>query len=88
MRQSYHTLIMQRPDGWFVGWVEEIRGTLTLAPSLDECRRNLKDSLTLILQTHRDEARAPLIDSAAANVFAESIEVEVEDDGTGVLVPA
>ena len=53
MKQRYHTII--RPaNGWFVGWVEEIPGTITHGKSLDECRRNLRDSLQLIVETHRD----------------------------------
>ncbi|MCS7034038.1 MAG: type II toxin-antitoxin system HicB family antitoxin [Phycisphaerae bacterium] len=77
MRQCYHTIYMQRPDGWYVGWVEEIRGTITAGPSLDECRRNLKNSLELILQTHREEAREPL--TKASSFITEPMEVEVPD---------
>ena len=77
MRQCYHTIFMKRPDGWFVGWVEEIRGTITAGQSLDECRRNLKDSLQLMLQAHRDEARTPL--SSGSPFITESIEVDVPE---------
>ena len=77
MRQCYHTIIMQRPDGWYVGWVEEIRGTITAGQSLDECRRNLKDSLQLIVHSHREEARAPLDGGAA--FISESIEIDVPE---------
>lgn len=77
MRQCYHTIIMQRPDGWYVGWVEEIRGTITAGQSLDECRRNLKDSLQLIVQSHREEARAPLDGDAV--FISESIEIDVPE---------
>ena len=35
MKQCYHTIIAQRSDGWFVGWVEEFRGTMTYGRTLD-----------------------------------------------------
>jgi len=77
MKQCYHTIFMERPDGWFVGWVEEIRGTMTAGHSLDECRRNLRDALQLILQTHRDEARGPV--ARGLSCIEESIEIDLDD---------
>jgi predicted RNase H-like HicB family nuclease len=81
MKQSYHTIITQRPDGWFVGWVEEIRGTMTCGKSLDECRGNLKDSLRLMLQTHRDEARMPL---QQQNMQCILEQIEIDDTEIGL----
>jgi predicted RNase H-like HicB family nuclease len=75
MKQRYHTIIKPERNGWFVGWVEEIPGTITHGKSLDECRRNLKDSLQLMLETHRDEARIGL----DANCIQESIEIDVSE---------
>jgi predicted RNase H-like HicB family nuclease len=75
MKQRYHTIIKPERNGWFVGWVEEIPGTITHGKSLDECRRNLKDSLQLMLETHRDEARIGL----DANCIQESIEIDVTE---------
>jgi len=47
MRQRFHTII--RPEnGRFVGWVEEIPGTITHGRSLGECRERLRDALELI----------------------------------------
>jgi len=74
MRQRYHTII--RPEhGRFVGWVEEIPGTITFGRSLGECRARLRDALELMLQTQRHEARLGL----SARCIQESIEVEVDD---------
>jgi predicted RNase H-like HicB family nuclease len=74
MRQRYHTII--RPEhGRYVGWVEEIPGTITFGKSLGECRQRLRDSLELMLQTHRHEARLGL----SSQCILESIEVEVDD---------
>ena len=76
MRQRYHTIIRPEPNGWFVGWVEEIPGTITQGRSLDECRKNLRDSLELMVETHRDEARLGM----HSNCILEAIEIDVVDD--------
>ena len=76
MRQRYHTIIRPEPNGWFVGWVEEIPGTITQGRSLDECRKNLRDSLELMVETHRDEARLGM----HSNCILEAIEIDVLDD--------
>jgi predicted RNase H-like HicB family nuclease len=75
MRQRYHTIIKPESTGWFVGWVEEIPGTMTHGRSLDECRRNLRDSLLLMVRTHRDEARVGL----NASCILEDIEIETDE---------
>ena len=76
MIQRYHTIIRPRPDGWFVGWVEEIPGTITFGESLDSCRANLRDALTLMVETHRDEARMGLDPSC----ILEPMEIEVAEE--------
>jgi predicted RNase H-like HicB family nuclease len=73
MRQRYHTIIKPERNGWFVGWVEEVPGTISQGKSLDECRRNLKDALQLMIETHRDEARLSLDRSC----IQEAIEIDV-----------
>jgi predicted RNase H-like HicB family nuclease len=75
MRQCYHTIIKPESNGQFVGWVEEIPGTITHGRSLDECRNNLRQSLLLMVETHRDEARLGL----SANCILESIEIDTSE---------
>lgn len=75
MKQRFHSIIKPQPNGWFVGWVEEVPGTMTHGKSLDECRHNLRDALELMLQTHRDEARRCLNPTC----IQEELEVEVTD---------
>ena len=75
MKQRYHTIIKPESNGWFVGWVEEVPGTITHGKSLDECRRNLRESLQLMVETHRDEARLGL----DRNCILEAIEIDVSD---------
>ena len=75
MRQRYHTIIKPEANGWFVGWVEEVPGTITQARSLDQCRENLREALELMLQTHRAEARMGL----DGTCIQESLEIDVPD---------
>ena len=56
MKQRYHTIIKPEDNGWYVGWVEEMPGTMTAGHSLAECQRNLKEALELMVTIHRDEA--------------------------------
>ena len=77
MKQRYHTIIRPQRGGGFVGWVEEIPGTISQGQSLDECRERLRDSLTLIVESHRDEARIGLDGSC----IQEAIEIDVLDPG-------
>lgn len=82
MKQRYHTIIKPEPNGWFVGWVEEIPGAISQGRSLEECRENLRDSLELIVETHRDEARIGLDPSC----IQEAIEIDVtEDNGISTI---
>ena len=74
MKQRFHTIIKPEPNGWFLGWVEEIPGTITHGKSLAECRRNLRDAL--MLETHRHEARLPL-DASCIEGAIEIDEMEV-----------
>lgn len=81
MVQRYHTIIRPEPTGFFVGWVEEVPGTITHGRSLDECRRNLRDALQLMLETHRHEARLAL----NPGCIEEAIEIEVAESPAAVL---
>ena len=74
MKQRYHTIIKPERNGWFVGWVEEVPGTITQGKTLDECRQNLRDSLALMIETNRSEARLSLDRSC----IQESIEIDVD----------
>src|SRR4029079_6734408 len=75
MKQRYHTIIKPEANGWFVGWVEEIPGTISQGRTLTECRRNLRDALELMVETHRDEARLGL----DPRCIQESIEIDVAE---------
>lgn len=81
MKHRFHSIIRPRTDGSYIGWVEEIPGTVTRGRSLEECRANLRDALMLMIETNRSEARL----WADRSCLSEAVEVETPDDETLVL---
>jgi predicted RNase H-like HicB family nuclease len=81
MRQTYHTIIQRRGTNLWVGWVEEVQGTVTFGHTLAECRVKLRESLRLMVETMRDEARLCADDSC----IMEPMEVEVADDAPALV---
>ena len=49
--QREFTAVFQKKGRWYVGTVEEIPGVNTQGRTLSEVRRNLKEAITLILET-------------------------------------
>jgi predicted RNase H-like HicB family nuclease len=47
----------QRPDGWWVAYIEEVPGVNTQGLTQDEARENLREALVLVLETNREIAR-------------------------------
>ena len=76
MTQRYHSIIKRDRNGKFVGWVEEVPGTISRGSSIDECRANLRDALSLMIETHRAEARLALDPTC----ISEPIEVDTEEE--------
>jgi predicted RNase H-like HicB family nuclease len=75
MKQCFHTIIKPARNGRYVGWVEEVPGTITHGRSLADVRRNLKDALLLMVETRRDEARRAM----DSNTICESIEIDLDE---------
>ena len=47
------TAIYKKRGKWYLGWVEEIPGVNTQGKSLKEVKENLKEALSLVLETNR-----------------------------------
>jgi predicted RNase H-like HicB family nuclease len=54
--QREFTAVIEKKGRWYVGTVEEIPGVNTQGRTLAEVRRNLKEAVTLILETNRSIA--------------------------------
>ena len=47
------TAVYQKNGAWYLGWVEEIPGVNTQGKTLREAKANLKEALSLVLETHK-----------------------------------
>ncbi|MBI5787038.1 MAG: type II toxin-antitoxin system HicB family antitoxin [Candidatus Niyogibacteria bacterium] len=52
MKQQF-TAVYKKQGKWYLGWVEEIPGVNTQGKSLKETKENLKEALSLTLETNR-----------------------------------
>ena len=50
---SQFTAIYKKSGKWYLAWVEEISGVNTQGKTLKEAKENLKDALSLIIETNR-----------------------------------
>jgi len=47
------TAVYKKRKKWYVGWVEEIPGVNTQGETLKETKENLREALSLILETNK-----------------------------------
>ena len=48
------TASYKKSGKWYIGWIEEIPGVNTQGKTLQECRENLTDALSLILEVNKE----------------------------------
>jgi predicted RNase H-like HicB family nuclease len=68
------TAVFQKVPEGYIGWVEEVPGANTQAPTLEEARENLSEAVELVLEANRtlaeesirgrDVIREPLVIAA------------------------
>ncbi|MEK7450218.1 MAG: type II toxin-antitoxin system HicB family antitoxin [Planctomycetota bacterium] len=51
--KNQFTAVFEKHDNCYIGYVEEIPGVNTQEKTLKETRENLKEALTLIIETNR-----------------------------------
>ncbi|OGD32204.1 hypothetical protein A3C91_02785 [Candidatus Azambacteria bacterium RIFCSPHIGHO2_02_FULL_52_12] len=52
MKQEF-TAVYKKSGKWYVGWVEEVSGVNTQGKTLKETKENLREALSLVLETNR-----------------------------------
>ena len=52
-KQNEYTAVIQQVDGWYIGWIKEIRGANAQERTLDELRVSLREVLEEILELNR-----------------------------------
>ena len=72
--KSEFTAVFEKRGKWYIGFVEEVPGVNTQGRTLKETRKNLKEALTLILETNRQLAEKRL---SGQNVVKEQIAVNI-----------
>ncbi len=55
MRNEF-TAIIERDEDWFIGYCPEIPGANGQGRTADECRQNLSEAISLILEDRRQDA--------------------------------
>ena len=53
IRKRQFTAVYRKLGKWYIGWVEEMPGVNTQGKTFIETKANLKEALTLILETNR-----------------------------------
>lgn len=51
--KSNFTAVYKKSGKWYLGWVEEVPGVNTQGKTLKEVRKNLKEALSLVVETNR-----------------------------------
>jgi len=57
-----YTAVFRRDGPWWMGYVEELPGANTQGRTLAEARENLKEAVSLILETNRALSQAEVGD--------------------------
>lgn len=47
------TAVYKKSGKWYIGWIEEIPGVNTQGETIEETKENLKEALSLIIETNR-----------------------------------
>lgn len=62
------TAIIERDGAWYIGYCPEIPGANGQGHTLEECRQNLAEAITLILEDRRQDAFRGLPEEAIRDV--------------------
>ncbi len=55
MRNEF-TAVIERDDDWYVAYCPEIPGANGQGRTIEECRKNLAEAISLILEDRREDA--------------------------------
>lgn len=62
------TAIIERDEGWYLGYCPEITGANGQGKNVEECKKNLADAIALILQDRREDAERGLPPDAVQDI--------------------
>ena len=55
---------IERDEGWYIGYCPEIPGANGQGKTIEECKRNLAEAISLILEDRREDALRGIPDDA------------------------
>jgi len=64
------TAIIERDEGWYIGYCPEIPGANGQGKSVEECKKSLADAISLILQDRREDAERGLPADAVQDIVS------------------
>jgi predicted RNase H-like HicB family nuclease len=64
------TAIIERDGKWYIGYCPEIPGANSQGVTLEECKKNLAEAISLILQDRREDARRGLPREAVQDIVS------------------
>jgi predicted RNase H-like HicB family nuclease len=53
MQFEFNAIFKEAPEGGYVAFVEELPGANTQGETLDEARKNLREAVSLVLESNR-----------------------------------
>jgi predicted RNase H-like HicB family nuclease len=62
------TAIIEQDEGWFIGYCPEIPGANGQGRTVEECRQNLAEAISLILEDRRQDALRGVPEDAIRDV--------------------
>ena len=54
---EYTAIIKNVGDGWYMGQCEQVPGAITQGRTIDEVKENLKEAITLILESEKSHCK-------------------------------
>lgn len=57
-KHKFTIVIQEEPEGGYTGKCLELRGAVSYGKTLDELRENMKEAISLVLETLREEAQS------------------------------
>jgi len=64
------TAIIERDEKWYIGYCPEIPGANGQGKTVEECKQNLAEAISLILQDRREDAQRGLPKDAVQEIVS------------------
>ncbi|HJU14156.1 MAG TPA: type II toxin-antitoxin system HicB family antitoxin [Candidatus Nitrosotalea sp.] len=57
-KRKFTIVIQEEPEGGYTGKCLELRGAISYGKTVDELKKNMKEAISLVLETLNDETRS------------------------------